>query len=384
MKQHVSYDAPLSSYQAQADALLAGWRAGDEDAVRFFYQKHPRFRRPDVLWLPKDMEKADLLNEPMTEDDARLAIAYWYDFADWNALSEWVSAVNDQTSEVSRYEAAVEAVINGDATALAQLLQAHPDLVRARSTRVTWWAPPQRHRATLLHYIAANGVEGYRQKTPANAVEIATMLLKAGADVNALADMYQGRYTVLPMLVSSSHPARAGVQVALTETLIDFGATIDQAGEGVWTSPVMTALAFGFVDTARALARRGARVDNVAAAAGLGNVDDVRRLLPGSTSIDRHRAMALSGQLGHADVLRVLLDAGEDPDRLNPEGNHGHSTTLHQSALAGHEAVVRLLLERGARLDIRDTLWNGTPLGWALYGNQPAVAEYLRSQGAST
>jgi hypothetical protein len=47
--------------------------------------------------------------------------------------------------------------------------------------------------------------------------------------------------------------------------------------------------------------------------------------------------------------------------------------------------VVRLLVARGARLDIRDTIWNGTPLGWALHGGgsaQAEMAECLRSLGA--
>ena len=52
---------------------------------------------------------------------------------------------------------------------------------------------PAGARATLLHYVAANGVEGYRQLTPPNAVAIADALLDAGADVDALADMYGGR-----------------------------------------------------------------------------------------------------------------------------------------------------------------------------------------------
>jgi ankyrin repeat protein len=137
------------------------------------------------------------------------------------------------------------------------------------------------------------------------------------------------------------------------------------------------------VDTARTLAKRGARIETVAAAAGLNRPDDVRRMLPDATDIDRHRALALGSQLGHADVVRVLLDAGEDPSRYNPEGNHGHSTPLHQAALAGREAVVRLLVERGARLDIRDKIYEGTPLGWAEYGNQPAIAGFLRERGAT-
>src|SRR5437660_1546362 len=80
------------------------------------------------------------------------------------------------------------------------------ELVRARSTVVTHHDPPM-HRATLLHYIAANGVEGYRQKTPKNAVDVAKMLLNAGAEADALAGMYGGRCTTMSMLVSSCHPA---------------------------------------------------------------------------------------------------------------------------------------------------------------------------------
>ena len=64
-------------------------------------------------------------------------------------------------------------------------------------------------------------------------------------------------------------------------------------------------------------------------------------------------ALCLAAQLGHDEILQVLLDAGEDPDRYCPQGFHAHSTPLHQSALAGHLAVVRRLVEHGARLDIR-------------------------------
>ena len=91
----------------------------------------------------------------------------------------------------------------------------------------------------------------------------------------------------------------------------------------------------------------------------------------------RHRALALAAQHGHVEVVRLLLDAGEDPNRYNPEGNHAHSTPLHQAALAGHEPVVRLLVERGAWLDIKDTIYQATPLGWAWYAGQTAIAAYL-------
>src|SRR6476646_2847201 len=106
------------------------------------------------------------------------------------------------------------------------MLAANPDLVRQRSTRINSFDPPM-HRSTLLHYVAANGHEGFRQRTPKNAVEIARVLLEAGADADALADMYGHRCTTMEMLVSSVHPHAAGVQVALAETLLDFGAAVD-------------------------------------------------------------------------------------------------------------------------------------------------------------
>ncbi|MFM8536352.1 MAG: ankyrin repeat domain-containing protein, partial [Acidimicrobiia bacterium] len=233
--------------------------------------------------------------------------------------------------------------------------------------------------APLLHYLAANGVEDERQRSPSNAVEIARALLDAGADPNALSDCYGSRCTVMALLVSSTPPAQSGVQVPLVHALIDGGAVVTPRGEGPWTSPVETALVFGFRDAAKALVDRGAPVDTVAAAAGLGREDDVRRLLPLATPLDRHRAIAVASQLGEAAIVGLLIDAGEDPNRFNPEGTHAHSAPLHQAIAAGHLHVVRLLIDRGARLDIRDTHFNGTPLGWARYCRKPEIAAYLET-----
>lgn len=144
------------------------------------------------------------------------------------------------------------------------LLREHHGLVQARSTR--------EHRGTLLHYVGAKGVEDYRQKSPRNAVQVAEMLLKAGAEVDtALAD---GASTTMGLVATSVHTARSGVQVALIETLLDHGASVDGIARG-W-SPLMAALANHCPDAAVALGRRGARVDNIIPAAGLGRLDLVR------------------------------------------------------------------------------------------------------------
>ncbi|HMF98557.1 MAG TPA: ankyrin repeat domain-containing protein [Vicinamibacterales bacterium] len=375
------FRASRAEYQRQADDLLTHWYAGDEAATKFFWQQHPRFRNEEVKWLPKNLSEAEVRSVTMNIAAARLAIARWYDFESWDALAEYVEAVTQDGSPVHRFEAAVEAVIDGEIGSLRSLLDADPDLVRARSTRIAPFDPP-RHRAMLLHYVAANGVEGYRQRSPKNAVEVARLLLERGAEVDGLANLYGGECTTMSLLVSSTPPAQAGVQVPLVHTLIDFGAAVESRGAGAWTSPLLTALVFGFHDAAIALVSRGARVETLAVAAGLGRRDEARALLPSAPPDERHRALALAAQLGHAEVVRLLLDAGEDPNRYNPKGGHAHSTPLHQAALANHDAVVRLLVERGARLDIPDTIYKGTPLGWAKYAGHMEIADYLRAHGA--
>ena len=380
----LTFRAPLDEYRRQAQELVDGHRTGDSAAIKIIHENHPRFLDETITWRPKFMSSADIQKASFDDDDARLALARWYTFADWTALEEYVDAVSVD-GPVFRFESAVEAVVNGDLATLQALLRDHPELIRARSTRRTPHDPPV-HAATLLHYVAANGVEGHGQKTPSNAVEITRTLLEAGAEVDATAGMYGGQYATMSMLVSSAHPAIAGLQAPLAELLLDSGAAIEGLGSEQWKSPLMTALAFGYLDTADALVRRGARVSTVAAAAGLGRLADATRLLPQADALDRHRAIALAAQMGHAEIVRLLLDAGEDPNRYNPDGNHGHSTPLHQAAFAGHENVVRLLVERGAKLDIRDTVWHGTPLGWALHSGKPkqlAIAAYLREHGAS-
>jgi hypothetical protein len=373
------FRSTIAAYQRQADELFQDWKAGDGDAVEFFHSNHPKFRHEEIKWLARRIPLDEIRNSVFELADAQLAIARWYDFRDWRALAEWVESVAQEGSAVEKFESAVEAIIHGDTAALQRLLRESHELVHARSTRVAPFDPPM-HRATLLHYIGANGVEGYRQMTPPNAVEIAKVLLEAGADPNALASMYGGEHATMPMLVSSSHPAQAGLQVPLIDTLVDYGASVEPIGAGDWASPLMTALAFGYGHAAEALVRRGAIIKTLPTAAGLGRLEQARQLLPAAGTEDRHRALALAAQNGSVETVRLLLDAGEDPNRYNPKQNHSHSTPLHQAVWSGHMDIVRLLVQRGARLDIKDTVWHGTPLGWAEYGGRTEIAEFLRSQ----
>lgn len=380
--EHLPFDAPLDAYEAQADQLLAGHHAGAPAAIQILHECLPRFLDPVVTWKPLPISDDEIRAAHLTPDDARLALARAYSFRDWEALASYVGDVTAVGSPVRQFESAVEAVINGDATTLRVMLTANPELVRSRSTRITCHDPAV-HGAMLLHYIGANGVEGYRQRSPSNAVEIATMLLNAGAEVDAHAGMYGGQCTTMSMLISSSPPAEAGVQVALVNTLLDHGARIDGTGAGDWVSPIRTALIFGFRDAAEAVASRVSSVDDLVIAAGLGRTADFARLLPSAGSVARHEALAIAALNNRVDVVALLLHAGEDPNRMNPERMHAHQTPLHSAALYGYLSMTQLLVERGARMDIPDGLWNSTALGWARHGGQDTVAAYLASRGAT-
>ena len=147
-----------------ADALFSALTSGGHEARWRFKWEHPRFRGKPVT----DVDVATL-----DVADARTVVARQYAFESWTDLVEFTEMIT-RDDAIARFEAAVEAVISGNVAMLQSMWRDDPDLIRARSKR--------RHHATLLHYIAANGVEGGRQKTPENAVAVAKTLLDAGAE----------------------------------------------------------------------------------------------------------------------------------------------------------------------------------------------------------
>jgi ankyrin repeat protein len=372
----VPWNAGIDAYEGQAAALMAAHGAALPAALDVIHASHPRFLDATVPWIRQPLTPQEIAAAPFSIDDARLTVARAYSYLDWPSLLEHVAAVADTNSPVHRFEAAVQATIDGALDSLRTLLDADPSLPRARSVRRTHFDPPV-HGATLLHYVAANGVEQVNQRTPPNAVALVELLLERGADPNATAALYGGQCTVLSMLVSSAHPASQHVQLPLIDLLVACGASVESRGAGAWTSPLGTALVFGYVDAAEALVRHGAPWQQLDLAAGLGRAASVRELLPHASAEQRHRALALAAQLGRAEIVGLLLDAGEDPNRFNPAGMHAHATPLHHAALGGHAETVQVLLKRGARLDMRDTTWQGTPDGWAAHGGHADLAEWL-------
>ena len=283
--------------------------------------------------------------------DAQFVIARSHGFDNWPKFSAHLDALGHAGAP---FEAAAQAIVDGDEETLRRLLRERPELIRARSER--------EHRATLLHYVAANGVENYRQQTPQNIVRIAEILLAAGAEVDAEANVYGGGSTTLGLVATSTHPRQAGLQIALIQLLLDHGARMEHPNlAGNDHGAVFACLANGCPEAARYLADRGARLDLVAAA-GVGRLDVVQSLVNQAEVSAREMALRYAAAYGNGDVVRSLLDRGVDVDA---HSGHGE-TALFYTVLSGHLDVINLLLERGARPGVR-TRYGGDVVGAALW-----------------
>jgi len=297
--------------------------------------------------------------------DAQFVIARAHGFLSWPKFVKHIESLARVSSPVSAFEAAAYAIVTGDAGTLKRLLREHPALIRARSTR--------EHRATLLHYVAANGVENYRQVTPKNIAEITEILLAAGAEIDGEADVYGGGCTTLGLVATSAPPAIAGVQRDVIDVLLKYGARMDRPGTGGNQQPLVRAcLANGQPDAAEYVVSRGAPLD-LPGAAGLGRIDLVKRFFDqdgenaNPTKAQMEDGFSLACTYGHADVVDFLVDRGIEVDAQLRGHGEGH-TGLHVAAFHGHVDVVSALLRRGARVDVIDKTWGTPPLVWALTG----------------
>ncbi|PYT89232.1 MAG: hypothetical protein DMG36_22620 [Acidobacteria bacterium] len=302
--------------------------------------------------------------------DAQFLIARSHGFMSWPRLAKHIEQLASRNSSVAQFEAAANAIVSGDMQTLRRLLRENPGLVRERSAR--------EHRATLLHYTSANGVEGYRQKTPKNIVEIADLLLNSGAEVDAEADVYGGGSTTLGLAATSVHPEVAGVQESLLQLLLDHGALIEKPNlAGNKHSAVIACLANGRPRAGEFLAARGARLD-LESAAGVGRIDVVETffhsdgsLKPAAAKKQLQKGFLWASMYGRENIVIFLLNHGADLlDRVD-----SGATALHWAAGGGHLGIVKLLLDHGAPLE-EINAWEGTVLehaGWGFQHGAPGT-----------
>lgn len=337
----------LEQYKKLARELQRACKSGREEAIReWAAQWMSALSRRDAALVERLWRRMEV---PCTITGAQFFLARCHGFASWPKFAAHVKAAAQRNSAAWNFEAAADAIIAGDLPALQKLLAEEPGLVRARAGR--------EHRSTLLHYVSANGVEDFRQKTPQNIVEIARTLLDAGAEVDAESDAYGGRSTILYLAATSYHPEAAGVQIPLLEFLLARGARVDG-------SCVVACLHNGRGAAAEFLALRVPSLD-LEGAAGVGRADLVEALFDSSTDKQKTDSLIWACEFGRTAVVEVLLQRGMP---VAAEAPHHGQTGLHWAAYGGHAEAVNLLLRHGAPIEAVEDAFGGTPLHWALYG----------------
>jgi ankyrin repeat protein len=238
------------------------------------------------------------------------------------------------------------AALRGDVREVRRLLRERPRLVSTLGP----------DGATPLHFAA----------TPA----VARALLSAGADPRRR-DRYHGSTPIEWTL------ERPGVPQVIA-----------RAGGGM---TIFAAAAIGDRNTVRALLQRNPRLLHARVGQDRGFGGNGETPLGIAARFGRRAVVALllahgapatttpsplpgAVSKGDAAIVRRLLAAGADPNAFGPYG----SAALHAACMQGKLPMIRLLLSRGARLDLRDREHHGTPLGWAQYFRHPAAARLLR------
>lgn len=260
------------------------------------------------------------------------------------------------------FRAAVKALQTGNAARLGKLIDAEPRLLRERilgpeayrkASRFQYFRDPK-----LFWFIANNPT--LMKRMPANMVEVAQTMIARGVEKADLDYALE--------LVMTSSPAREqGLQEPLIACLIEAGATASPQA-------IDTTLAHWELEPVRALLAGGLPL-TAGIAAALGDVDRLPALLAEASREEIQRALGLAAINRQNVAARMALDAGADPDGFLPV--HAHSLPLHQGAIDENLELMELLVSRGARTDIADTLWGATPLDWAIHNGKTRARAYL-------
>jgi ankyrin repeat protein len=228
----------------------------------------------------------------------------------------------------------------------------------------------------LLEDGAALKAKNHKGQTPlflaaTNGHEVAVrVLLESGADVNSEDEYYQ-----TPILLAATNGHKAVVRL-----LIEKGAAFegrDSAGQ----TPLLLAAANGNEEIVHLLLEEGAGIDckdyygrTPLSLAVTNGHKSIVRVLKGAEDQTR---LFWAAKMGHETDVQLLLEKGVRLEWKNSSGQ----TALSWAAGFGREGIVRLLLKNGAEPDFKDK-YGRTPLSWAARVGHEAMVRQLLEKGA--
>ena len=366
----------LDQLKLQSNELRRLHRDRDPSAAARIAAHHPK---------RKGQPAEEVFDKRLALADAQLVIAREYGFRNWADVKRRVELAQqiDQIEPHPGFAAALAALDAGDVDRLRRLIAADPSLVRARTNL----QPPYGYfsGATLLHHVAGN--PGRDTRLPPNIVDIARVLLDAGADVNARTLGPNGGDT-MGLLVTGKQASDMGVTGSLMDLLLEHGAGLDLTRDDALDA----SLANHSPASAEKMIELGAKADVLAAAA-LGRMDLLRGLFDRDGRLlsrpRRHgKAMPERDAIGLALLYAYVRGQRQAVDfLLETDGNWdvigvNNGTALHRAAWSGDLAMVKRLVAKGADTSNRANPFNSTPLSWAQHNKQEEVFAWLRAHCA--
>ena len=262
-----------------------------------------------------------------------------------------------------------------------------------------------------------------------NEVSIASALIAAGADVHAgqtvgllwtplLLAASKGRASIADMLIAEGatldardvgnntplHLSAGGGHAAMVSLLIQATASLNVKNDDD-KAPLHLAADGGHSAIVADLIAAGAYWGDAACESGeivnpagptppclnllreavkRGNLSAVSALIAAGVDVDarnannNNTALHLAADAGRAAMVSLLIQATAS---LNVKNNAGN-TPLHLSAEAGHVAVVSLLIQATASLNVKNNTYGDTPLHVAAFNGRAAIVDALIAAGA--
>jgi hypothetical protein len=265
------------------------------------------------------------------------------------------------------FRTAVDALQSGDVATLSRLLDAEPRLLSEHIREPACYRDSGRQQyfldPKLFWFIAFNPIP--QKPMPANMADIAATMIARGVEQ---ADLDYA----LHLVMTGSSAREHGLQIPLVKLLIGAGAAAKPESMG-------GTLAHREIAVVEFLVASGMEM-TAPVAAGLGRIDALPSLLQAASQAVKDEALDLAVINDRTAAVRLALEAGANPDRFMSQ--HRHSQPLHQAALHENIEVMEMLIAHGARLDVPDQLWGGTPLGWSRHERKTASLAFLEKKAA--
>ena len=186
IQKHPSHEKVVDYLREIADQLWFNYFSGNLTSTIPISLHHPGF----IGESPNKIMAAGLKKEEID-----LAILLEHGFG------SWAEAKNAQRFNLI-FEKAINALLDGKLETLRAIINSHPQVIKFKSSFG--------HQAGLIHYLAANGTELWRQVVSHNAPELMSFLLENGCDPDQDNALFGGS-DMLSLIETSEACMMAGV-----------------------------------------------------------------------------------------------------------------------------------------------------------------------------